>query len=69
LVLGRTGYDPSKLGELGVIRREFQAYAGAALALGSRPLHPTLTLAADTLSIEGVARQTLRIGFIQPLRP
>lgn len=69
LVLGRTGYDPAELGEVGAIRREFQAYVGAALPLGSGPYHPTLTIAADTLSIEGVARQTLRIGFVQPIKP
>jgi hypothetical protein len=69
VILGRTGYDPSRLGEVGAIRREFQVYTGAALPLGTAPQHATLTLAADTLSIEGVARQTLRIGFIKPIRP
>jgi hypothetical protein len=69
VVLGRTGYDPARLGEVGAVRREFQVYAGAALPLGSAPQHATLTLAADTLSVEGVARQTLRIGFIKPVRP
>jgi hypothetical protein len=69
LVLGRTGYDPARLGEIGAVRREFQAYTGASVPLGAGPYHPTLTLAADTLSIEGLARQTLRIGFIQPIKP
>lgn len=69
LILGRTGYDPARLGEIAAVRREFQAYAGAALPLGSAPQHATLTVAADSLSIEGVARQTLRLGFIKPIRP
>jgi len=68
LVLGRTGYDPARLGEIGAVRREFQAYVGAAIPLGHKPLHPTLTLAADTLSIEGVSRQTFRLGIIVPIR-
>jgi hypothetical protein len=69
LILGRTGYDPSRLGEIAAVRREFQAYAGTALPLGTSPQHATLTLSADSLSIEGIARQTLRIGFIKPIRP
>jgi len=69
LVLGRTGYDPARLGEVGAVRREFQAYAGAALPLGHAAGAPILTLAADTLSIEGVSRQTLRVGIIKQINP
>ena len=69
LILGRTGYDPARLGEVAAVRREFQAYAGAALPLGHGTRAPILTLAADTLSIEGVARQTLRVGIIKQINP
>jgi hypothetical protein len=65
LVLGRTGYDPANLGEIAVVRRLFQAYTGAAIPVG----HAVLTLALDTLNLEGASRQTLRVGFIKQIDP
>ena len=65
LVLGQTGYDPANLGEIAVVRRLFQAYTGAAIPVG----HAVLTLALDTLNLEGASRQTLRVGFIKQIDP
>jgi len=65
IVLGRTGYDPANLGETAAIRRLFQVYAGTNIPVG----HAIVTLAADTLNLEGATRQTLRIGIIEPINP
>jgi hypothetical protein len=63
VVVGRTGYDPAHLGEVTFEERLFQIYVGGAI-----PVHTaTLTIALDTLSLGGAARQTLRIGLAQPI--
>jgi hypothetical protein len=65
VVLGRTGYDPANLGQVALIERMFQLYTGAAVPI----VAGTLNIGLDTLSLEGSARQTLRIGFTQTIKP
>ena len=65
LVAGRTGFDPATLGETAAVRQLREGYAGVGL-----PVHwGTLSLSADVLSLDGAARETLRLGFSIPLRP
>lgn len=65
VVLGRSGYDQSNLGETAVVRRLFQVYAG-----GSFPLKiGTLTVSTDSVDLGGAGRQSLRLGFIESIRP
>jgi hypothetical protein len=63
IVLGRTGYDPAHLGDTTFEERLLEIYAGAALPISTA----TLTVGLDTLSLEGVPRQTLRIGLVEPI--
>jgi hypothetical protein len=65
VVYGRTGYDPAELGAAPFERRLFQVYAGAAIPVSAA----TLTIGVDSLSLEGVGRQTVRIGLNQPIPP
>lgn len=65
IVAGHTGYDPATLGESADIRRLFQVYAGASIPFRSG----SLTLGLDTLSLDGAARQTVRIGYNERIKP
>jgi hypothetical protein len=65
LILGRTGYDPATLGQVSVVQRLFQAYAGASFPMA----RGTLTVGLESIDLEGAWRQTLRLGITQPLRP
>ena len=62
VVAGRTGYDPSTLGQITEIRHLVQVYTGASI-----PLHRvTLTVALDNINLAGAPRQSLRLGLVIP---
>jgi hypothetical protein len=65
VVFGRTGYDPADLGLTPAIRRLFEVYAGASMPVP----HGTLTVSVDATNLEGQLRQTLRVGFMEPIKP
>jgi hypothetical protein len=65
LVAGRTGFDPATLGESAAVRQLREGYAGVGW-----PMHwGILSVSADVLSLDGAARETLRLGFSIPLLP
>jgi hypothetical protein len=66
VVDGRTGYDPLTLGQFSVVRRIFETYAGASVPLGWRG---SLLLGAEGVNLGGARRETLRIGYRQPIGP
>lgn len=63
VVAGRTGYDPSRLGQDTIIRHLVQVYTGASIPIR----HGTLTLSLDNTNLAGEPRQSLRVGFIEPI--
>jgi hypothetical protein len=64
VIFGRTGYDPASLGATASIRRLFEVYAGAAMPVP----HGTLSVSIDATNLEGQLRQTLRVGFMEPIK-
>jgi hypothetical protein len=65
VVDGRTGYDPLTFGQFSVVRRIFETYAGASVPIG----RGSLLLGAEGVDLAGARRQTLRIGYRQPIGP
>lgn len=65
LIIGRTGYDPASLGEVAVVERLFQLYLGASVPMRVG----MIAIGVDTLRLEDSARQTLRIGLSEPIKP
>ena len=65
VVFGRTGIDLSTLGTVSANRRLLEVYAGASMPVP----HGTLSFSLDATNLEGQLRQTLRIGFMEPIKP